>query len=737
MPSLIFTAVAVACSMDAPWPLALCQGPESPLEPEVAQDPEPQGEPEPDPEPVPAAQAPDGVVDLGEVIVTARKWEESLAGVPQSVTTLTGDDLDAAGARTVRDISLQVPNLLVTEFTARRLSFPYVRGIGSGQGEPAVTTYIDGVPQLSTGGSNLPLMGLERVEFLRGPQPMYGRNSLGGVIHLITAPPDDEATSSHEFTAGEHGFMEYGLSYSGPLGSDGALFGIEGIRSVRDGFTRNDLTGNLVDSRDMYFGRAQLLLEPSADSELRIAMHAERSRDGGFALSDLGGLRANPHSISQDFEGEVRRDILAPSATWSRYGSTLDFTSITAFQSYDLLETTDLDFSPGDFARRRTEESQDHFNQEFRVSSSEDAPVQVGGNGTLKWMAGAHVFVADSDNSSANTFGVDSGPGIGLPPAGTVGTNSGRFEDLGVGLFAQATLTLHERLDLTAGLRYDREERQADLASSMELGGFPIVPSEEESLAEDFDQFSPHIGASYALDNGVHVYASLAEGFKPGGFNLSSPDGPGAFDPETSSSYEIGLRHSWGPASVQMAFFQVDWDDLQISLFDPLTGSGFVDNAGEANSRGLEVELDMAVCEGLSLFSGLGLVETELEEYVDSFGQDDSGNSLPFAPETTSHLGARMHGELAGGARWFARAEIVGVGDYFYDAGNLESESYQLLNLRAGIERGGWRVALWMRNALDEDYVPVAFQSNPSNPAQFVGESGAPQQVGLSVSVSL
>ncbi|MAF67252.1 MAG: hypothetical protein CMJ84_16540 [Planctomycetes bacterium] len=765
----IFLAAAVLCALTAPSALAWDAGP--PLEgaqaqepevepapepePEVAQEPEsepaPEPEPveepegEPQPEPAPAAEeepapepaaAADGAIDLGEVIVTARKWEESLAGMTQSVTNLSGVELDEAGVRSVRDASALVPNLLVPEFTARRLSFPFVRGVGSGQGEPAVTTVIDGVPQLATGGANLPLVGVERLEFQRGPQPMIGRNSLGGVIRLVTAPPAGEPSSSHELTAGEHGLLEYRVGYSGPVTGEGFGFGFEGLRSVRDGFSRNALTGNLVDSRDLYFGRAQIVAAPTDDSELRVTLHAERSRDGGFALSDLGGLRADPHSIIQDFEGEVHRDIVAPAATWTNRGDTLDFTSITAFQRYDLLETSDLDFTPLDLVRRSTTESMDHFNQELRLSSSEAAPVEVAEDATLAWMAGVHLFVADAERDSANTFGADSDPGIGLPPSGTIGADSGHFEDVGMGVFVQATLTLHERLALSAGLRYDREEREADLSSSMELGGVPIIPGVDESLSEDFEQLSPHVGASYALDGGVHLYASLAEGFKPGGFNLTSPSGPGAFDPETSRSIEVGMRRSWERASVQLAFFDIAWDDLQISLFDPATGAGFVDNAGAANSRGMEIELDLEVCEGFSLVSGLGLVETELEEYVDSFGQDDAGNSLPFAPDQTSHLGARLHGELAGDARWFANAELVGVGDYFYDAGNLESESYQLLNLRAGIECGDWRVTLWARNALDEDYVPIAFQSSPFDPSQFVGESGAPQQVGVSVRVS-
>ena len=136
-------------------------------------------------------EAPPGeAVSLPTVEVTARKWVEVPLDVPQSITVIPESLIRDAGLRSIRDASIYVPNFNVVEFSARRLSFPFVRGIGSGQGEPAVTTYIDGVPLFFGGGANFPLLNVERIEFLRGPQgTLYGRNALGGMIHVITREP--------------------------------------------------------------------------------------------------------------------------------------------------------------------------------------------------------------------------------------------------------------------------------------------------------------------------------------------------------------------------------------------------------------------------------------------------------------------------------------------------------------------------------------------------------------------
>ena len=139
----------------------------------------------------------------------------------------------------------------------------------------------------------------------------------------------------------------------------------------------------------------------------------------------------------------------------------------------------------------------------------------------------------------------------------------------------------------------------------------------------------------------------------------------------------------------------------------------------------------------MDLFTTFGLTDTEFDSYVDPYGEDVRGNHLPFAPDLTASLGAQWTIELGSEIRCHLRGEYGYLGTFYYDAGNRESESFGLLNLRVGVSGERWRVETWVRNALDTDYVPVAFQPNPGDPSAFVGESGAPRTFGLTFNLDL
>jgi len=659
---------------------------------------------------------------LPPVVVTARGWEEEAQDVPRSMSVLDQPTLQDAGIRTVRDASLAIPNLFLTEFSSRRLSFPTMRGIGSGQGDPAVTTYIGGVPQLTASSTNIPLIDVERVEFLRGPQStLYGRNALGGVIHIVPRYPSRELEADASASFGNFGHQEYRVMGSGPISGDTIFFKVAGLASERDGFTENDWTGHDVDYRDSFFGRAELLWVPDDRWEVRLATHAERSRDGGFVLSELHGLRARPHHINQDFEGIAARNILAPSLAWTYFGDDVQIDATSAWQDWKVHEAADFDFSPFDAYRRRAKESQRYFNQEVRISSAEDADVRIGDGTTMRWLAGVNLFTADSDRATDTELRPDSM----LTPGHDV--TRGEFDDWGAAVFGQVTIIPAEDWEVGAGLRLDRESKEADLRHT--FNGFPVAPPAR--LEEDYDEVIPHASVTRHLTDDALAYAHVAKGFKAGGFNLAAPTGRLAFGPETSWTGEIGVKTSWVDEQlhVNVAAFHIDWEDMQLSLFDPMIG-GYVDNAGEATSQGFEVELRAEPRSWLDVFGGFGFTDAEYDEYDEFYAGDVSGKSLAFAPETTWNLGTQVTGEPDEQSRWFVRGALHGVGTYYYDAGNTEEESFTLLDLRAGVSRSHWKLEAWVQNALDEEYVQLAFQAGP---AFFVGESGAPLTCGFSL----
>ena len=229
------------------------------------------------------------------------------------------------------------------------------------------------------------------------------------------------------------------------------------------------------------------------------------------------------------------------------------------------------------------------------------------------------------------------------------------------------------------------------------------------------------------------LYGSISMGYKAGGFNLNAGTGDYAFGPETTISYELGYKQAlWRELlHLHLSLFYIDWQDMQLTVFDPIAG-GIVDNAGESDSKGVELELEARLTEHLTLFTAFGWTDTEFKEYSPAPGSDFSGNELPFAPDNTWSLAAQYGGGLGEQSRWFVRGEYVVIGDFYYDAANLGRESYDLAAFRAGVERGPLRLETWIKNAFDEVYVPVAFP-DPVSPGSFIGENGAPMTWGVTL----
>lgn len=673
---------------------------------------------------------------LDPVVVTARRFVEPAQSVPIGVTVVDRQTIEDGNITSIREASRLVPNMIVTEFTSRRLSFPTIRGISTGVGDPSVTTYVDGVPQLGLGSTNITMLDMERVEFLRGPQgTLFGRNSIGGVILLETEQPTNAHQLRGQLTWGNYSTQEYAAMYSGPIIEDKLFVSLSGEWTSRDGYTTNAVTGNKVDDRESTFGRGKILWSPDEHNDIEFTTYGERSRDGGFGLGFLPAIRADANTIAEDFEGRTNRNIWSNALTWTHRGDAIDITSISSYVDWKVDETSDFDFSPIDGVRRATKENEEYFYQELRVSSPEDAPLKFGEHHEVKWIVGGTYFNSDGQEKTANDFR-PGGANI-LFPASQVGVDSDRgdFDDWGLSVFGQATWTIAEVLDLSAGVRYDYEDKEADITNMFEVGGFPVLQN-RVSRDESFDEWSPTFSVGYHVNDDALIYGRAAHGFKAGGFNLRAPSGDETFDNETSWSYEGGIKTSWfdGRLIANAAFFYIDWDDLQLSLFDSVSG-GYIANAGQATSKGAELELTARVTEGLDVFAAYGYTHAEFDSFTDQYGQDVSGKKLPFVPEHTFNIGAQLRAPLGGGYDWFARGEYTYTGTYHLDAGNTETESYGLATFTVGVERDNLRVELWIKNAFDQEYVPVAFQPSPFDPTTFVGESGIPATLGVTASL--
>jgi len=680
-----------------------------------------------------------GPFQLPTVIVTAQKEPADPQTLPVSVTAVSRETLANAGVTVIREAALYSPNTHFSDFTARKLSNPRFRGIGSSPANPSITTYFDGVPQLNSNTSSLDLIDVEQVEFVRGPQgALFGRNTLAGVINVTSTRPSlTEWTSGISVPLSNFDSRSVGGSFSGPLAA--GRLGISGSIGYgrRDGFTRNRVTGNDVDSREAVTGKGQVLWTPSSLWETRLIVTGERARDGDYALSDLGGLRNTPFLVARDFEGHTDRDLMATTVLARRAGGRVSLSTTTGFVRWQTLDETDLDYTVQPLLRRDNTEKSFQFTQEVRAASAASAPLNLSDRVPLKWQAGVFVFTQNYEQDAVNAFSpFVLSPLLAFPISQHAPQSN--LDDVGVGVYGQATATFAETVDLAVGARMDRENKTAALRTFFSPA---IAPERLVAAEESFSNVSPQVSVAVRMAPDRMVYGAVGRGFKAGGFNAASPAGREAYGEEHTWNLEGGVKTTWagGRVTANAAAFRIDWADLQLNLPDPAVPAQFyIANVGGAASSGVEVEVHARVQPGIDLFSALGYTHARFKDGSISSGVNVSGNAIPNTPDYTATFGTQLTRTLRAGVDAYGRAEMALYGAFKYDDLNrAEQGAYSLANVRAGV-RGRYVFAeVWVRNAFDTFYVPVALAFDPRlAPSGFLGESGAPRTFGINAGVT-
>lgn len=696
-----------------------------------------------------------GPTRLPPVTVLSQKQPAALESLPISVSAVTADTIRQDAIHDVKAAELYAPNVFINQFTARKLSDPFIRGIGASPNNPGVTTYIDGVPQLNGNSSNIELVDVNQIEFVRGPQgALFGRNTAGGLINITSRRPSPVWNSELDGEFGNHDYRRIQLTLSGPIISEQLGISLGGGYSARSGFTINDVTGHSLDDREALFGKAQLLWNPAPDWDLRLILFGERDRDGDYALGDLAAIRERPHHVAHDFEGYTHRDIIAPTLLAHHYGSQVDFDSATGLLWWKTHDLTDLDYTPIPAVTRDNSEKAFQFTEEFRLSSAKEAPLQLADELQLRWQAGFSVFTQNYDQDALNNYA----PGIlyqpnqygpGIPPfaspANTRHAPQSSLDTWGLGAFAQATLTAWEKFDVTVGARGDYEREDADLNTFFSTPDFFLGPPTHISDSRDFCEGSPQVSLAFRPTSHQTLYATVGRGYKAGGFNPISPPGYESYGEEYNWNYEVGAKTTWleDRLSVNLALFYIDWENLQLNQPSGAPGQFYIANAGSADSKGVEVEVRARPLSGWDLFAGAAYTDARFQSgatagHTDAFGNDSlvgvGGNHLIYTPDFTANAGMQYSLAVCRQATLYARAEVVAYGRYFYNPANTAyQDAYALANFRAGVRGNHWYAEGWVRNAFDSQYVPIAFEfpNGAFGGSGFVGENGAPVTYGL------
>ena len=538
------------------------------------------------------AQSTPPAITLPTVIVTAQKEAEDVKTVPASVTAVTHDTIVNAGLQVVSDAAIFAPNTVFTEFTARKVSNARFRGIGSSPDNPAVTTYLDGVPQLNSNSSNVELLDVDQIEFVRGPQsPLFGRNTLGGIINVTSTRPSTTAwTGSVVAPFGDFGAKEVRGSVSGPIGDAAAVSFAVG-KQEREGYTVNQVTGNDLDYRDGTFAKAQLMVTPNDNWQARVIYSHERNRDGDYALGDLGAIRATPFVVMRDFEGFTNRDINATTINVRGNGETRAIESTTGFVKWKTEDETDLDYTPLPLATRKNTEEDFQFTQEVRFASPRERADAAVGHGDPQVAGRRQVLQPELRPAGGQHPGA-----VRAVAARSVrgGAGLARVGDRHLGLRPvrprHAELQREDRPHARPALRPRAERRGAEhVLRPGDRAGQSGRPTEAS-----FSDVSPQFAVAFRPTADSSLYASASRGFKAGGFNAAALPGSEAYGEEHAWHLEGGYKSTMagGRVSASAAVFSIDWDDLQLNVPNPFVpGQFYISNVGGARSSGVEFDL--------------------------------------------------------------------------------------------------------------------------------------------------
>jgi len=696
------------------------------------------------------------------IIVTATKQPQPLDQTADPLDTWGGVELSDRGLTGLRELWAQTPN--VQAMSDRPDGLVSVRGIGYGEraaygGEEDLTrgqhaplgVYIDGVPVDAASGLAAfdRLLDVERIELLRGPQgTLYGRGALGGVIDIRTRDPGDHWETDGRVYGGSDRTMRASAAAGGPLGEGfGLRLAVGGGRS--DGSLENATTGDdatdASSDRDL---RAKLLWTPRSGVTLRLT-GSLAARDGSTDYwVPLSRADERQTVTDQPGDDQQRGGTLGLSGSVD-LGSGTVFEAVVGASQTGNDVTYDADRSANNLAVVEGDNDSRTLAAEVRLRHD------AGDGPGLSWLAGVAAFAQRTDSATSTGFS-DALVANPIPPFvppflpyyGWVQQpedyrKDSQVDGLSLAVFGEGTWRPDADWGLTAGLRLGHERQTFDWSQRQQSTfAFPAAPdgsftaegSRNEVVVLPKLALQRHIGTAHL------AWASVARGYRPGGFNVDANTPTSAamtYDPEFTWNYELGLRLSDrdNQLSWRNAAFYTDWRDQQV-----YTNIGPYDvartNASRSHVIGLESTLSAKPLAVLEVHGGFGLMRTAFDERVDPVsGEDYAGNSFALMPEYTWQFGAIWrHGNGL-----FAGADVHGQGPVQLRDDNAETApAYGLVDARLGYEGRHWSAALIGSNLGDRSYVVDAFELPADFAFTFAPTTyvrlGPPRSLGLELS---
>lgn len=683
---------------------------------------------------------------LDEVVVSgfsgavgqARRRAESVQRIPESVVTLTSDQIEATGINNIQSFATLIPNVSFQTAQNVGVNFINVRGIAQiRNGESPVAFVVDGVTIPDANLINQELYDLAMVEVVKGPQgTLYGKNAIGGAINILTQKPTNYSKNRLTLGYGNGNSLKAQLASSGPLVKDKVYYRISGSYKDSDGVIDNATLGEPVDFLTDLSLRGQLTFDMSSRFAATVGLQYTDTEGGATYYShSANGLQLD----ANDFENNIIDANVRGTSTLDNtfgflkleynLGSSV-FRSVTSINNANRNHMGDLDFLPLDILRQLQDSDSKSFNQEFRLSSSVS-------DSKLSWDLGA--FYQNSEKELYTEATADLGF-FGMPPAPT-GTQStfallsdftNTFQT--VALFGFLDYKLSDNFTISAGLRYDNDNIKQDNRL--------LDTNPEKSQSE----LQPKLSLAYQATDNILLYGNYGRGYRSGGFNSEATDLFDAdYEGETSNNFEVGLKTSSQDNRLifNAAAFYVDFSNQQ--QYAVTVGSGGLIlgnyNFPETTVSGVEADLKYRTSNYLDIIAGFGLNNSEIKDGGDAGTIDRSsfvGNTTPFVPKTTWNIALQSNFPISDNLDFLGFVNLNNKGEIFWHEDNNDtSDPFSLLDGRLGISiNKKYDVTIWGNNIFDTEYFQEYFAGEVSGSAAGdIGWIGKPRTFGVDLNI--
>ena len=671
---------------------------------------------------------------LEEIVITARKREESMQDAPLSVSAVNSLQIQAMKIRDLTSLAVGMPNVALDEVgTTKGTANFSIRGLGVNSSipsiDPTVGVFIDGVYMGLNNGIIFDTFELESIEVLRGPQGiLFGRNVTGGAILMNTKKPEDEFEVTVRAAAdggSQGGLNNYLMGNIGGPVTDTLSVKLTGYYNNDEGWHENQYTGDDFGEIKQTMVRPAIVWAPNDDVEFVLRYeYAETKGDGAAGQShtngsDLAGTPVNNDRDSFDFsideEGfqDTETHFMAAELNWS-VGENGAITNIFGWRDFESMALSDIDAQPLPLFHTTIDLEAEQLSNELRYNGifADRINVTTGiyfFKNEINYGEGRQLLsVLTPDDSPAKTQ--DGG---------------GLYEVETWGAFAAVDYDLTEQWILTAGLRYSLEEKEARIASLSKNVNAPcdVLAGTCEYDFEDKEKWtslSPKLGATFLLSEDTRVYGHWTRGFRSGGYNLRNTAqdtvnfGPGPFDEEQVDNFEIGFKSEFGRSRVNGALFYNKISDMQreINLSDPSSGIvQLIKNTADAQIMGIELDGAFSLTDTLVLQAAISWIDPE---YTDVFfdlngdgivDSDDKALDLPRAAELTYSFGLTHDLELGNWGYMTSRINYAYRDESAVTDNNLGIIGEQKI-LDTGLDfysnSGSWVLSLYGKNLFDE-----------------------------------